>query len=438
MTNVTSSNAAHQSVRALFCLNGFLFASWATRIPAIQTQFSLSDGQLGLALMVIATGAVVAMPITGWCCSHFGSKSVAVASVVAYLAGLPAIALVPSMPLLILALFCFGCAHGALDVSMNVQAVEVERKRQQPIMSAIHALWSLGGLAGAVAGGLIAANNLSVSIHFVMIAGLLGLAVYPISTRLLDVHTDDLAKDVNTSTLTDSSALDHNRPTGTILALGIIAFCVMAGEGAMADWSAVLLNRELGASEGVAAMGYATFAIAMAGGRFLGDTSTKRLGARNQVRISGGLAATGVLLVVFAPYIAVAIIGFACVGAGLSTIVPVVFSACGQLKGVTPGAALATVSTLGYCGFLLGPPLIGFAAEYANLRIALSMLLTTCLATVSFASIFRDDRAKDRSPRVRSNAPSSSPLCPARSAITQAYRIKGVRLISTVSSTKEA
>ncbi|WP_442511120.1 MFS transporter [Novipirellula sp. SH528] len=390
MNDVRLTNTAHQSVRALFCVNGFLFATWATRIPAVQTQFSLSDGQLGMLLMVIATGAVIAMPISGWCCSRFGSKEVAIASVVAYLVGLPAIALVPSVPWLMFALFFFGSAHGALDVAMNVQAVEVERRRQQPIMSAIHALWSLGGLTGAVVGGLLAANGLGVRVHFVVLAALIGLAVYPISIHLLKVHQTDSSSDSDRSSLTDSADSRRDRPTKTILTLGVMAFCVMAGEGAMADWSAVLLTRTLGASEGIAAMGYAAFAIAMAGGRFVGDAMTKRLGARNQVRISGSLAAAGILLVVLASHITVTIVGFACVGAGLSTIVPIVFSACGQLRGVASGAALATVSTIGYFGFLLGPPLIGFVAEYASLRIALSALLFTTLMPVALATVLKE------------------------------------------------
>ncbi|MDV6031954.1 MAG: MFS transporter [Phycisphaera sp. RhM] len=386
---------SHHAVRALFFLNGFLFATWATRIPAIQSCFSLDDGQLGLSLMAIAMGAVVAMPLAGRYCSKFSSKTISIAGVIAYLVGLPALALAPILPAFILALFTFGAAHGALDVAMNVQAVELEHRRRQPIMSAIHALWSLGGLAGAIAGGWLAANNASIATHFAVVSALLGLAVIPISSRLINGRASGKSSSDETSSSTERETVGNDRARGRILALGIMAFCVMACEGAMADWSAVMLHTVLGASEGGAAMGYAAFAIAMAGGRFVGDSFTQRLGARKQVRISGSLAVTGIVLIVTSAQYLTAIVGFVCVGAGLSTIVPVVFSTCGQLKGVSPGTALATVSTIGYFGFLLGPPLIGFVAEVSELRIALSTLLLTSLTTVILAS-----HLKRKSPRL--------------------------------------
>lgn len=417
MTEVPYSFAAHQSVRGLFLVNGFLFASLATRIPAIQSRFSLSDGQLGLALMVIATGAVIAMPITGWCCSRVSGRTVAVVSIIAYLMGLLAIAFAPSLPLLVLALFFFGIAHGALDVAMNVQAVELERRRKEPIMSAIHAFWSVGGLAGAMMGGLLAAYGFGIGVHFVVISAMFGLAVYPISIHLLDVQRADssTAGEPPLGTVESKTFVGkQNRPIGKILILGIIGFCVMAGEGAMADWSAVLLNRVLGTSEGVAAMGFAAFAVAMAGGRFTGDILTKRLGARNHLRVSGGLAAAGILLVVLASHVGIALLGFACVGAGLSATVPIVFSACGNLQGVTPGVALATVSTLGYFGFLLGPPLIGLVADYAGLRLALSTLVITCLTAVALASVVSQRRAEGNCRAGR--PPAEQPVCQDSSA----------------------
>ncbi|EMI18819.1 Major facilitator superfamily MFS-1 [Rhodopirellula maiorica SM1] len=394
-------NASLWAVRALFCLNGFLYATWATRIPAIQSQFQLSNGTLGLALMVVAAGAVVAMPCAGWLCSRLGSRRIAAISLAFYLIGLPTISLMPSLAMLIAALFLFGVGHGMLDVSMNVQALEVERRMNQQINSSIHALWSIGGLVGALAGSLIAMGGLNVRWHFILVAAVFTTATVPIIARLLHDRVEDkrASRDQTLSRQNRNAASvvadlpAHDRaPRHTTLVLGVIAFCVMAGEGAMADWSAVLLHQVLGIGEGVAAMGYATFAIAMAMGRFAGDRFSAWLGPVKQVRVCAFVAMIGVLIVVTSYHVVTAMIGFTLIGAGLATIVPAVFSACGKLPGSSPGVALATVSTIGYFGFLLGPPLIGLLSEWVSLRVALSTLAGTMLVTMTLASATRPRR----------------------------------------------
>ncbi|GAA5507470.1 MFS transporter [Novipirellula caenicola] len=402
-------NASLWAVRALFCLNGFLYATWATRIPAIQSQFQLSNGTLGLALMVVAAGAVVAMPCAGWLCSRVGSRRIAAISLAIYLIGLPTIPLMPGLVTLIAALFIFGVGHGMLDVSMNVQALEVERRMNQQINSSIHALWSIGGLAGALAGSLIAISGVNVQWHFILVTAAFATATQPIISRLLHdrVENDHAANDKplrrsNPTTANDrhgnaasqQTSLPHpgRASRNATLVLGVIAFCVMAGEGAMADWSAVLLHQTLGIGEGIAAMGYATFAIAMAMGRFAGDRFSAWLGPVKQVRVCALIALIGVLIVVTSHHVVVALIGFTLIGAGLATIVPAVFSACGKLPGSSPGVALATVSTIGYFGFLLGPPLIGLLSEWVSLRVALSSLAGTMLVTIALASATRPHR----------------------------------------------
>ncbi len=371
------------AVRGLFFLNGFLYATWATRIPAIQSQFQLSHAALGVALMMVALGAVVAMPTAGWLCSRWGSRRVVAISLLLYIAGLPLVALMPSLTALFIALLLFGVGHGMLDVSMNVQAVEVERRWQRPINSSIHALWSVGGLSGAIAGSVIGLWGLAAGLHFALVSAFLSLAVVPIVTRLLTESSTAVSDARDEETGAPSQPRGRNR---ALLLLGAIAFCIMAGEGAMADWSAVLLNQVLGVSEGLAATGYATFAIAMAAGRFAGDRLSMRLGPMNQVRISGLVALAGLLIVVTSSHLALALLGFALIGGGFATIVPAVFSACGRLDNIPAGVALATVSTIGYFGFLLGPPLIGFVAELLSLRIALGCLSVTTLASVLLAT----------------------------------------------------
>lgn len=382
------------SVRALFCLNGILYATWATRIPAIQSAYELSHAMLGMALMAVALGALVAMPVAGWLCGRFGSRVIVACGALIYLIGLPIIPWMPGMSLLFVALFTFGVGHGMLDVAMNVQAVEIERRWSKPVNSSIHALWSGGGLLGAMVGGGIAMMGLHPAWHFGFVAVVLAIALVPIVSRLLD---DDRASDVVFSQedeapqkakkeLNPSAAGVGRRSTFELGMLGAITFCIMAGEGAMADWSAVLLRENLGAAEGLAAMGYAVFAIAMAGGRLAGDPLSHQLGPRRQVRVSAMAALIGVLMIILAPNFLIAFAGFGLIGIGFSSIVPVAFSQCGRLDGVSSGAALASVSTIGYFGFLLGPPLIGFIAQWAGLTWALSLLVATTGFTIILAA----------------------------------------------------
>lgn len=385
------------AIRALFFLNGMFYATWATRIPAIQSQFSLSNGALGLALMVVALGAVVAMPSTGWLCQRFGSRRVIAVSLAMYLMGLPVIAMMPDITWLIGSLFVFGFGHGMLDVAMNVQAVEVERLMNRPINSSIHALWSVGGLTGAVLGCVIAALQWPVVWHFSLLAIVLAGASLPILTRLLpDPPQGQEKANAGDASAESKEPVKRSALLGVFL-LGVIAFCVMAGEGAMADWSAVLLHQVLGASEGVAAMGYAVFAVAMASCRFAGDRVSSSLGPRRQVRFSALLALVGVVLAISSTHFVMALAGFALMGMGFATIVPAVFSACNRVPGVSPSTALASVSTIGYFGFLLGPPLIGLVAEWSSLRVALASIAVTMAATMYLARILQPKLSSDRS-----------------------------------------
>src|SRR5580765_32720 len=346
---------ARLAVAMLFFLNGALFASWVSRIPAVQSARGLGNGDLGLALLAVALGAVVAMPLGGMLATRFGSARISNITALLYSAMLPALILAPNLAMFAVALFLFGAFHGGLDVAMNAQAVVVEKLYRQPIMSSFHALWSTGGLVGAATGGLIAAQGLTPLMHLSFVS-LLSVA----GTFLIVPHL--LANERGVSALPKRAAT-LPRPMRGLMALGVVALCVMAGEGAMADWSAVYLRNNLQSSEGLAAAGYAAFSVAMAAGRFFGDWLSARFGPVNLVRVSGALAATGLSLALVSGEPATALAGFACVGAGFATIVPMVFTAAGRAPGISPGVALASVTTLGYVGFLAGPPAIGFAAE---------------------------------------------------------------------------
>jgi MFS family permease len=373
--------AARRAVAALFFLNGALFATWVSRIPAVQSERGLSHGALGLALLAVALGAVIAMPLAGWFTARFGSDKVSKISALVYCAALPLPILAPNMALFGVSLFLFGAFHGGLDVAMNAQAVAVEKLYPEPIMSSFHALFSTGGLVGAVAGGLLAALGLDPRTHLSLVALMLGAVTLRVSPYLLDVGEREAATSPKTQRKTPGSLL----PARGLMALGALALCVMMGEGAMADWSAVYLRNNLLTTESIAAAGYAAFSIAMAGGRFFGDRLTTRFGPVLLVRVSGGVAAAGLTVALFFEQTAITLVGFACVGAGFSTIVPMVFSAAGRTDGVAPGVALAAVSTMGYFGFLAGPPFIGFMAELFGLRGAFGIIIATSLLAAVLA-----------------------------------------------------
>lgn len=373
-------DAARRAVKMLFFLNGALLATWASRIPAVQAERGLGNGALGLTLLSIAVGAVIAMPLAGFFIARRGSDRVIRFTALSYCALLPALILAPNVALLIAVMFCFGASHGALDVAMNAQAVAIERQHERPIMSSFHAFWSVGGLAGAALGGLLAAQALPPLPHFLVVALLASAALARVLPELLRAP-----ERLGHTAAPEAPASMFPMPSRGLVALGIVALCVMAGEGAMADWSAVYLRNTVGTGESLAAAGYAAFSLAMAAGRFLGDQLTARFGPVMIVRAGGALSAGGLLLALVAGQPGLSLAGFAMVGLGYAVLVPIVFSAAGNVTGMAPGVALASVSTVGYLGFLIGPPLIGFAAELLGLRGALGIIVLTSLLAMVLA-----------------------------------------------------
>lgn len=367
--------AARRAVALLFLMNGMLFATWVSRIPGIQASIGLSHGVLGLALLGMALGALVSMPAGGWLSARFGSAKVCAIAGLAYALGLPVLAMAPNAGTLIAVLFAFGAAHGAVDVAMNAQAFEVEEQYDRPIMSSFHALFSLGGLIGSATGGLIAAAGFTPLTHFSAIT--LGVVLTGAWLAAPALRSKAMALAHPALIAPRSEKRGFTLPPTPLLVLGLLAFCVMLGEGAMADWSGIYLRQIAGATEGMAAAGYSAFSIAMAIGRFLGDDLALRTGPVRLTRWGGAVATAGLGLALLVPSPAVALIGFAAVGAGFATIVPQVFSAAGRATAMAPGTAVAIVSTIGYFGFLLGPPIIGFVAELLGLRGALCLVVVT-------------------------------------------------------------
>jgi MFS family permease len=365
---------ARFAVTSLFLAHGFVFGTWVARIPAVQGELDLGEGELGAALLCLTLGAVLAMPVAGWIVAREGSRATARQAVVLFAGLLPGLALAPSLVLLALALLLFGAAAGALDIAMNAHGIEVERRYARPILSSFHAGWSFGGLVGAGVGALAAWAGVGLLPHFTAVAVVIGASGLLASAALLPAGADR-----------PESPPRFARPPRQLLALAALAFCGLFAEGAAADWSAVYLAGPLDAGAGVAALGFAAFSVAMAGFRLLGDGLTTRWGPVALMRRGGLLAGAGLAAALLIGDPAAALIGFACMGAGLAAVVPVAFRAAGSLAGVPAGAGIAALTTVGYTAFLVGPPVIGFVAEVAGLPLALGIVVVLLGALAALA-----------------------------------------------------
>jgi MFS family permease len=356
---------ARLAVVVSFLVSGAGFANWAARIPAVKHDLGLSTGTLGIALLGPAIGALASMPLAGVLMVRYGSRVVTRATLVIFCLALPLPALAPSLPALLAALLLLGVGGGALDVAMNGQAVAVEQRYGRPLLAGFHGIWSLGSLSGALAGGAAAAVGLAPLPHLALAAGVL-LAVGVVATRWLLPAAADRA---------EQSSPRFVRPTRALALLGAIAFCGLLCEGAAYDWSAVYLRDSLGSSEGLAVSGYVAFTLTMTGGRLVGDAVRARIGSRVLLGGAAGVAAVafGAGLALAGPVAAVA--GFALLGAGLSCVVPIVFSAAGSTSGLPSGTAIAAISFVGYLGFIVGPPLIGALGTVLALPAALGVVV---------------------------------------------------------------
>ncbi len=381
MTTDVRPTASRCAVSALFFVNGAILASWVPYVPMVKQRLGIGDGLLGVVLLFMAIGALGALPFAGTLVGRLGSRTVSVGAGLGLCLSLPLPILAPTPFLVALALLFFGAFNSTLDVAMNAQAVEVEQRRGRALMSSFHAMFSVGGLAGALLSSVIAAAGVGAADH-ILAAALLG------SVAILIARSALIA-------VAPSPSPVFVRPTRGLLGLGVLALCALLAEGAIGDWSAVYLMDSRGASQSVAAAGFAAFSLAMAGGRFAGDHVARWLGAACLLRLSGALAAGGLLLALIVKEPVIAIAGFGLVGLGVANLIPVIFSAAGRAYAVAPGHGLAAVATTGYVGFLAGPPAIGLAAEVAGLPAALGIVALAC-AAVAIAARLAGDRIPTR------------------------------------------
>lgn len=356
------------AITAFFALDGFIFSGWVVRIPDIKHQTHASAGALGLALLGVSAGAVLTMMLTGRLCRRYGSHPVTVVWMVVLALSVALPPLTHSAPALGAVLLVFGAAYGGVNVSFNAAAVDLVAAVRRPIMPSFHAAFSLGGMVGAGVGGLVA-GFLSPTRHLLGIT-VLGLLVTAVAGRSLLRHEPPVPPvDDRVPAAAGTGRAARVAGRWLVVGFGLVALCDAYGEGAMADWGALHLKQDLTASAGTAAAGYACFALAMTAGRLSGTALLGRLGRARTVIAGGAVAAVGMLLGSLAPSVWVALAGFAVTGLGLANIFPVAIERAGALAGAS-GVAIA--STLGYGGMLLGPPMIGFMADWFSLSTALT------------------------------------------------------------------
>ncbi|MDT0388696.1 MFS transporter [Streptomyces dubilierae] len=367
-----------------FALDGFVFAGWVVRIPAIKEQTNASASALGLALLGVSAGAVVTMTLTGRLCRRYGNHRVTVVCAVLLSLSVALPPLTRSALALGLVLLLFGAAYGGINVAFNSAAVELVAALRRPIMPSFHAAFSLGGMIGAGLGGLVA-GSLSPTRHLLLLT-VVGLVVTAAAVTTLLRHEPPAPPERERPGDTAPRRLD-SRTRVLVLVFGLIAGCTAYGEGALADWGALHLEQDLHASAGAAAAGYSCFALAMTVGRLTGTTLLERLGRTRTVVAGGSTAAAGMLLGALAPSLWAALLGYAVTGLGLANLFPVAVERAGALAGPS---GVATASTLGYGGMLLGPPAIGFMADWFTLPAALtSVALLAAVAAAVGALVAR-------------------------------------------------
>ncbi|WP_208279777.1 MFS transporter [Massilia oculi] len=371
-----SIEAGRWAISTVFLLNGAGIGLWAAHVPTVQARMGIDTGMLSLVLLTIAGGALMAMPLMGGLTGRFGTRRMVLLSGFAFALMTAVVMGVPNLPLLFVAAFLFGVSNGALDVAMNANASEVESARGLPTMSSFHGFFSLGGLFGASLGGVLVGQGLGHGEGALMVAVATAVVLALTAPRVLGFAAH-------------ASGSHFMLPRGAALGLGLLALLCFAVEGALVDWSALLLEERTGASPASAALGYSAFSIAMAACRFAGDRIILRVGAM-RVMVIGGLAMfAGLALAVLSTNFVMSSCGFALVGLGAANVVPLLFGAAARIPGMHPGAGVAAVATLGYGGLLLAPPVLGWVAVHSSVMVALGALSLSGIVIALSAGVLK-------------------------------------------------
>jgi MFS family permease len=363
---------AHRATLAVFLLTGVVFATFASRITALQDRLELEPGTLSLAFLALNAGAVAGLPAGGRLSSRHGARATMRCGFAVYPAALVAAGLAPSLPWLCLALVAMAAGNSVIDVAMNVEGVELERRAGRPLLSGLHAGHSFGVLAGAALGFGAAAIGVPAPLHFAAVAVPAAAAALLATAPVLDTRGDD-------------DEAGWTWPGRRTALLGLLAFCAFLCEGGGNDWSAVHVRTAHDTGEALAAAGFLSFALALALARLAGDRIVARAGRAGAVRASGLLTAAGAVCAITAPVPAQALVGWALTGAGLALLAPAIVGAAPDAAGTAAPAAIAAVTSCGYLGSFTGPPLIGALAEATSLPAALGLLVGAAMVVAALA-----------------------------------------------------
>jgi MFS family permease len=372
-----SIDAARWAISTVFLLNGAGIGLWAAHVPTVQARMGIDTGMLSMVLLTVAAGALLAMPLMGGLTGRWGTRRMVLLSGFAFATMTPLIMGAPSLPLLFIAAFLFGVSNGALDVAMNANASEVETARGLPTMSSFHGFFSLGGLFGAGIGGLLVGQGLGHGQGALMVGVVTAVVLALSAPRVMGFAA------------THGAGSHFSLPRGAALSLGLLALLCFAVEGALVDWSALLMQERTGATPASAALGFSAFSIAMAACRFAGDRLIVRFGAL-RIMVVGGLAMfAGLALAVASTHFVLSAVGFALVGLGAANVVPLLFGAAARIPGMSAGNGVAAVATLGYGGLLLAPPVLGWVAMHSSIMVALGGLSLSGLVIALSARVIR-------------------------------------------------
>lgn len=367
-------------VSAFFFIQGLTFATWASRIPDIKDALHLSDAMLGAVLFALPVGQLTAMGLSGYLVSRFGSKNTLTIAACLYPAGLVLLGTVTSLWQLVGALFFFGVCGNLSNISVNTQGVGVERLYRRSIMASFHGVWSLAGFTGGIISTLMVADRIPPFTHFCIVYAI-GFLLMLVARKFI------LPRDAGADSKEKKKIFV--KPDRYIITLGIIAFACMICEGTMFDWSGIYFEKVVHAPADLTRLGYVAFMFTMTIGRFTADWLVTRFGIERVLKMSGVFILSGMLTATLFPTVAAATAGFLLVGIGTSSVVPMAYSLAGRSKNMLPGVALAAVSSIGFLGFLLGPPIIGFISEATNLRFSFALVAILGLGTTIMAGKIR-------------------------------------------------
>lgn len=371
---------ARLSGTVFYFVSGFGYAAWASRIPSIKAHLHLNEAQLGAVLFALPAGLMTTMPVTGYLLGRFSSRSIMLIGASIYTLMLGLLGFVDYTWQLAIILFFFGSSRNLFNIALNAQSISVQTLYSKSIMTFFHGIWSMAGFAGAAVGYLMVRYGVPTNWHLPLISALM------IVCMLLSYH----------ETLYHKPSIQQKRPVFSLpdkflVKFALICFACMACENTMYDWSGIYFEKAVHSTRQAATIGFVCYMIAMTIGRFTGDKLVNRFGVKLILRYSGWLIFAGLLIAVIVPYSAAACIGFVLTGAGVSCIVPLVFAMAGKSKTMSGASALAAISTIGYLGFLMVPPLVGFVAQAAGLRVAFGIMAALGLLIVWMVSLIKEE-----------------------------------------------